>query len=97
MEGFKNTFLAMTMVLVSLTVLAGCAETQMQVVQARKPNTLTKQEKQQGWKLLFDGKTTKCWRGAYEKKFPAFGWEVKNGMLTVLESGGAESRHGVKS
>lgn len=94
MKGFKSTFLAMTMVLVPLTVLAGCAESKMQAAKARKPNTLTKQEKQQGWKLLFDGKTTKGWRGAYKKEFPAFGWEVKNGTLTVLESGGAESRHG---
>jgi len=58
------------------------------------PNTLTKQEIKDGWKLLFDGKTTNGWRGAKLDKFPEFGWSFENGELTVLESGGAESRHG---
>jgi len=57
-------------------------------------NTLTKQEINDGWKLLFDGKTTNGWRGAKLEKFPEFGWVVENGELTVLESGGSESRHG---
>ncbi len=58
------------------------------------PNTLTKQEISDGWKLLFDGKTTNGWRGAKLEKFPGFGWVVENGELTVLEPGDAESRHG---
>ncbi|MFB3904981.1 MAG: DUF1080 domain-containing protein [Acidobacteriota bacterium] len=58
------------------------------------PNTLTPQEIKDGWKLLFDGKTTNGWRGAKLDRFPEFGWGVENGELTVLESGGAESRHG---
>jgi hypothetical protein len=28
---------------------------------AQKPNTLTHQEKAQGWRLLFDGKITSGW------------------------------------
>jgi hypothetical protein len=58
------------------------------------PNTLTQQEIKDGWKLLFDGKTTNGWRGAKLDKFPMFGWVVENGELTVLEAGGAESRNG---
>jgi hypothetical protein len=58
------------------------------------PNTLTKQETNDGWKLLFDGKTTNGWRGAKLEKFPDFGWAIESGALTVQESGGAESRHG---
>lgn len=47
-----------------------------------------------GFKLLFDGKTTKGWRGARLKDFPKGGWSVKDGIITVHESGGGESAHG---
>ncbi|WP_237144178.1 3-keto-disaccharide hydrolase [Pontibacter pamirensis] len=58
------------------------------------PNTLTEQEKEQGWSLLWDGKTTEGWRGAYKDKFPEGGWKVQDGELQVLESGGGESVNG---
>ncbi|MDQ3392788.1 MAG: DUF1080 domain-containing protein [Bacteroidota bacterium] len=57
-------------------------------------NTLSETEKEEGWKLLFDGKTTKGWRGAYKNSFPEKGWAVENGELIVLPSGGGESQHG---
>ncbi len=58
------------------------------------PNTLTKEEIKEGWKLLFDGTTTIGWRGVWKEKFPEKGWQVKDGMLTVLASDGAESTNG---
>jgi Domain of Unknown Function (DUF1080) len=48
---------------------------------APKPNTLTPEEKKAGWKLLFDGKSTRGWRGFKVKKPPA-AWTVKDGVLT---------------
>lgn len=58
------------------------------------PNTLSEQEKAQGWKLLFDGQSTDMWRGAHDENFPSVGWKVEDGLLKVMESGGAESEHG---
>lgn len=57
-------------------------------------NALTEAEKKEGWKLLFDGKTSTGWTGAYKDHFPEKGWQIKNGELTVLSSQGREAANG---
>lgn len=57
-------------------------------------NVLTPQEQADGWRLLFDGRTTTGWRNAHAESFPEKGWEVRDGALYVLESGGGEAAHG---
>ncbi len=59
-----------------------------------EPNTLTDQEKRDGWRLLWDGKTTGGWRSARAETFPAKGWVIEDGVLTVLENKGEESAGG---
>jgi hypothetical protein len=44
-------------------------------------NALTTSEKADGWKLLWDGKTTEGWRGAGLAIFPQKGWTIEAGML----------------
>jgi hypothetical protein len=58
------------------------------------PNILTEREIKAGWKLLWDGKTTDGWRGAKLDKFPEGGWVIRDGVLIVVNSDGAESRNG---
>jgi len=58
------------------------------------PNYLSEAEKINNVQLLWDAKTTHGWRGAYKENFPAKGWQVENGVLSVLPSGGAESANG---
>ena len=60
----------------------------------RPINTLTEQEKRDGWRLLFDGKTTKGWRRINQDRFPDHGWAVRNGELCALGHDGAESENG---
>jgi hypothetical protein len=58
------------------------------------PNVLSDAEKKQGFKLLFDGKTSNGWKSARGESFPAKGWEIKDGNLTVLASGGDATQRG---
>ncbi|MGC8830159.1 MAG: 3-keto-disaccharide hydrolase [Verrucomicrobiia bacterium] len=53
-------------------------------------NVLTDREKAEGWRLLFDGKTTEGWRGYRKQTFPTTGWKVEDGCLKKIagERGG---------
>ena len=53
-------------------------------------NTLTKKETEQGWHLLFDGKSTEGWISAKGPDVAITGWEVKDGILNVTDHGGEE-------
>lgn len=47
-------------------------------------NTLTAQEKADGWKLLFDGNSLAGWRLYNKKTGPEAGWKVEDGLLKKL-------------
>src|SRR5262245_31776814 len=52
------------------------------------PNNLDPDEKSQGWRMLWDGKSAKGWQSAAGKGFPAKGWSLANGELAVQAKGG---------
>jgi Domain of Unknown Function (DUF1080) len=58
------------------------------------PNNLSEAEKRNGVSLLWDGKTTRGWRGTHKDKFPEKGWQIKDSVLSVLPSAGAEAANG---
>lgn len=51
-------------------------------------NVLTSAEKRAGWKLLFDGKSTKGWKNFKSDKVGS-GWVVHDGMLEIRDPGQA--------
>jgi hypothetical protein len=51
-------------------------------------NTLTAQEKSEGWKLLFDGKSLDQWR-VYNKDATA-GWGVRDGSIVLEKTGSGD-------
>jgi Domain of Unknown Function (DUF1080) len=57
-------------------------------------NTLTARERAAGWTLLWDGRTTAGWRGARRTDFPPAGWNIRDGLLQVLETEGREAAAG---
>ena len=71
--------------------LCACGGGQKETAQ---DNSLTSQEKKEGWALLWDGKTTEGWRGAKLDAFPDHGWVIEDGVLKVLRSDGSESTNG---
>jgi hypothetical protein len=46
-------------------------------------NTISEQEKKNGYTLLWDGRTTSGWRAPYGTEFPAQIWAINDGTLTV--------------
>jgi hypothetical protein len=58
------------------------------------PNDLSPAEKAQGFELLFDGISTDKFRSANKESFPDKGWQVKDGILSVLSSKDSPARGG---
>ena len=54
------------------------------------PNTLSDEEKAEGWVLMFDGQTSNGWRGVNKDHFPT-NWEIADGTLHCKESGQGEA------
>jgi hypothetical protein len=92
-KNMKKLFLNFAIVML-LPVMAGQVSGQQQSmkknVNSKKEkagtlpdNTLSRKEKKEGWKLLFNGNTADEWMNPRTKKFPESGWEIKDGVLLV--------------
>lgn len=51
---------------------------------AQPLNTLTLEEKQTGWRLLFDGQSLKGWRAYGKQSPPGAGWKAEDGLLKKI-------------
>lgn len=74
--------------------MANAASANVTESAAQSANTLTAEERAQGWRLLWDGETSNGWKAAKGEGFPDQGWQIEDGVLSVLASDGAESRNG---
>ncbi len=91
LAGVFSFFLASFIILVSCG--GGSTIEDLSIV-VEKENVLTATERREGWQLLFDGLSTKGWRGYNQATFPDKDWEVRDGSLIVLGSGLEESSFG---
>jgi hypothetical protein len=72
-----------------LSLLLICSAAAPGVAADAEANQLTAAEREEGWKLLFDGKdASQHWRGYKSETLPA-GWVVEDGAL-VRKSGGGD-------
>ena len=93
---FNNQLRILSVIILVVVTGIGC-QPKMASISANSNqamNTLSSMEKRNGWILLFDGKTTTGWRGAYRDEFPAQGWKIEGGELIVIKSDGREARNG---
>jgi hypothetical protein len=56
----------------------------MPAAHASDPNRLTDAERWQGWRLLFDGRTSAGWEEITGLPFPANCWTIEDGSLKAL-------------
>ncbi|MCX8052406.1 MAG: DUF1080 domain-containing protein [Armatimonadetes bacterium] len=76
--GHQKTVL-FAMILLAIAVIVSTAQGSCCALKASPPdNVLTAQEKAEGWKLLFDGKTMKGW-GCTDQATE--GWSIENGTI----------------
>ena len=83
--------------LMAVLALAGAlacgdtAEPEQEAAVEPAKNTLTSEEKADGWVLLFDGESTRGWTGWNQQSFPESGWDVNGGDLVVFASDGSQA------
>jgi hypothetical protein len=85
---------------VMITVIISCGKTNnstkpeallAQISKDDAPNTLSNQEKKDGWQLLFNGTTTDGWHGYNMKVFPEC-WKIEDACLTMNSTGSKEDQ-----
>jgi hypothetical protein len=59
---------------------------------APAPNRLTASEKEQGWRLLFDGKTIDKWRGYQKKDMTGLRWASHGGCIQLAPEKGKDTK-----
>lgn len=90
MKIFRYLFVFLAAIVVGSLVLLNCKSKTTEAGH----NQLTQEEIDEGWVLLFDGKTAEGWRGYNKPAFPDSGWVVEEGTLKCLYSGRGEAGWG---
>lgn len=76
---------------ISLLLLCVAATTAFTAKAQNKDNTLSRKEIKEGWKLLWDGKTSEGWKSVRGGGFPSSGWTISNGVLSIADNDNAPS------
>ncbi len=77
--------------IMAVTFACGTQTERTAEVTEAAPNTLTEQEREEGFILLFDGETTTGWRSYNGDSFPESGWVVEDGTLRCIGAGTGEA------
>ena len=87
----KNIYYILTIISISLVVACSNTTKGQETAVVVENNTLSEKEAADGWKLLFDGKTSDGWRGYKKETFPT-DWEISEaGEIYMKASGRGEA------
>ena len=81
MRQHKLNLHRIAILLTVLIIFSSCAIARNKSGVKAKPNTLTKKQVRQGWKLLFDGKTLDGFKGVTDDKVLNTCWKVEKGQI----------------
>jgi hypothetical protein len=95
MKIFRSIFVLLAGIILSSMILISCksktAGDSKAETEVAGTNQLTQAEIDDGWVMLFDGKTSDGWRGYGLDAFPDSGWVIENGSLKCIYSGLGEA------
>jgi hypothetical protein len=75
--------------LFAVLIVWGCSQKENKEDKVYEENGLTEAEKEEGWQLLFDGKSMEHFRGFRKSEVPS-GWQVEDGAITLAGKGGGD-------
>ncbi len=99
MKKAKLTIVALSVLVSGSLLLNSCGQSpkstendqQTEEVTEAEPNSLTAEEQEQGFVLLFDGESTEGWRSYAGESFPEEGWVIEDGQLYLKGAGTGEA------
>ncbi|USX11587.1 DUF1080 domain-containing protein [Oxalobacteraceae bacterium OTU3CAMAD1] len=86
--------LAGSAMMAGATAVAAPGPAQRNCADGAAQTSLTPAEKAEGWRMLWDGRTSEGWRAVKSDEFPQKGWQMCGGVLSVQGSDGEESQGG---
>jgi hypothetical protein len=84
---YKTRPTTLALITLCVAVFLGGVEACTARAQDQPPNTLSVEERDAGWRLLFDGRTFAGWRGLGRDSIPAGHWLIEDGSIRKVASG----------
>jgi hypothetical protein len=93
MKKMRFMFVALSLIVAGSFLLNSCGQAPRTEEKTEDVvlNTLTAEEVEQGFILMFDGETSNGWRAYGKDAFPASGWVIEDGVLQVQGEGTGEA------
>ena len=83
LQTMKSYFKHLNWIVCLTSLIVGLGLTEISA-ESSQPNTLSQEERAEGWELLWDGHSFDGWRAIYKSDIPKTGWIIENNSLICL-------------